>query len=58
MLLSFARCTHVGSALIRYEDDTKSLDRVSLQDEHPGAANRERAALREEGASLSDEERR
>lgn len=48
----------VGSALIPCADDTKSLDGVSLQDEHPGAVNGKRAALGEGGASPSDEEPR
>lgn len=38
---------HIGSALIHCVDDTKNLDCVSLQDEHPGAVNGKRAALRE-----------
>lgn len=49
---------HVGSALTQCIDDTKSLDGVSLQDEHPGAVNGKRAALKGRGASLSDEEPR
>lgn len=48
----------IGSALIQCADDTKSLDGVSLQDEHPGTVNGKMAALKEREDSLTDEEPR